>query len=525
MTKNKLKLLEKMRAELLAEIDSKRTQATRNEAGQFATPPQLATDILKFAKKLLEPKSKVRFLEPGFGTGSFYSALLRNFPASRIELAAGFEKDPAYGLPIKSLWNETSLELNIDDFTLATPPSQKFGLVVCNPPYVRHHHLENGEKTRLRVATESASGMRLSGLAGLYCHFLGLAHAWMDENAIGIWLIPSEFMDVNYGKAVKDYLLSKVTLLRIHRFDPNDVQFADALVSSAIVCFRNNTPPNDHQVDFTFGGILTKPYVSKYISSDVLRTESKWTRFPLQKERSENGGYKLGDFFQIKRGLATGDNKFFLLTKEQIDERRLPHRFFRPILPSPRYLANDEIESDENGEPRIENQLFMLDSKMPEEHIHENYPTLGQYLNEGSARKVAGRYLCRHRKPWYSQENRPPAPIVCTYIGRSDNEDRKTFRFIRNRSQATAANSYLMLYPKPELAIKIKSDPSVADRIWEMLNQLPTELLLSEGRVYGGGMHKLEPKELANVPADEIAELLNFRGPPETSNTTLPLPF
>jgi adenine-specific DNA-methyltransferase len=32
-------------------------------------------------------------------------------------------------------------------------------------------------------------------------------------------------MDVNYGQAVKDYLLKEVNLLRIHRFAPKDVQF------------------------------------------------------------------------------------------------------------------------------------------------------------------------------------------------------------------------------------------------------------------------------------------------------------
>ena len=85
-------------------------------------------------------------------------------------------------------------------------------------------------------------GISVSGLAGLHCYFLCLAHEWMADDGLAAWLIPGEFMDVNYGRVVKEYLLNNVTLLKIHRFDPQDVQFDDALVTSTVVWFRNRLP-------------------------------------------------------------------------------------------------------------------------------------------------------------------------------------------------------------------------------------------------------------------------------------------
>ncbi len=114
-------------------------------------------------------------------------------------------------------------------------------------------------------------------MASLYCHFLCIADAWMAEDGIAGWLIPSGFMDVNYGQQVKDYLLNKVTLLRVHRFCPNDVQFDDALVSSAIVWFQKTLPSKNHTVEFSYGGSLTTPNERKYISSEILHNIAKWT--------------------------------------------------------------------------------------------------------------------------------------------------------------------------------------------------------------------------------------------------------
>ncbi|MGH9427666.1 MAG: Eco57I restriction-modification methylase domain-containing protein, partial [Terriglobia bacterium] len=219
--------LEQERLSLQTRLDALKSQAERNRLGQFATPTPLAQDIVRFGVALLGEKQSLRFLDPAIGTGSFFSALLHTVSGSRVDAAKGFELDVHYGGPAREFWHDTLLDLELADFTQVEPPREeadRFNLLICNPPYVRHHHLKNGEKTRLQEVTKAACGVRIGGLAGLYCYFLGLSHAWMRQGGVAGWLIPSEFMDVNYGKAVKRYLLNKVTLLRIHRFDPNEVQ-------------------------------------------------------------------------------------------------------------------------------------------------------------------------------------------------------------------------------------------------------------------------------------------------------------
>ncbi|GCE90261.1 adenine-specific DNA methylase [Komagataeibacter diospyri] len=499
--------VEKQRLILQAELDSAKTQSARNKMGQFATPTSLAAEILNYAGTLLPQKEPIRFLDPAIGTGAFYSALRRLYPATRIVAAGGFEIDPYYGRPAADFWRNSSLDLQVADFTLQRP-DPSFNMLICNPPYVRHHHMANEEKNRLQVAVLEAMGIRLSSLAGLYCHFLALSHAWMSEGGIAGWLIPSEFMDVNYGQAVKQYLLEQVTLLHIHRFDPNDVQFEDALVSSAVVWFRKAQPPKDHKVKFSFGGTLAKPANSRQVSVRELATEPKWTRFPVLDVRTQYTGVVVSDFFKIRRGIATGDNSFFILTEDEIERRRLPKFAFRPILPSPRYLKNDEIDADKSGVPHLGRRLFLLDSGLPENEIKMRFPTLYAYLQEGRERGVHERYLCRHRSRWYTQEARPPAPIVCTYMGRSDTKNGRSFRFILNRSQATVANVYLAMYPTSLLQRAMKADPGILRAVWQALNRVTSEQLMGAGRVYGGGLHKLEPKELANVPVPELANIL-----------------
>ncbi|KEO53361.1 Eco57I restriction-modification methylase domain-containing protein [Thioclava indica] len=497
--------LEAKRLELQAQLDGGKTAEDRNRMGQFATPTALAREILTHGIRLLPEREKITFFDPGIGTGSFYSALRAVAPEEQIESATGFEIDPHYGEPARQLWQDTPLDIRLGDFTGAAPEGQGANLLICNPPYVRHHHLDGAQKAELQSRTEDACGVKINGLSGLYCYFMGLSHPFMAEDGIAAWLIPSEFMGVNYGRMLKRYLLEKVTLLQIHRYDPQDVQFEDALVSSAVVWIKNTPPPKDHAVMFSYGGTLAKPALSRAVAATELAKEAKWTRYPQADKATQRAGISLGDLFDIKRGLATGDNSFFIMDRDQIEERGLPMECFTPVLPGSRYLPEDEIRADKNGLPQIEKQLFLLDTRLSEDEIAQRYPALEAYLATGKKgeKSVADRYLCRSRKPWYVQEKRPAAPIVCTYMGRS-RAGGKPFRFILNQSDATACNVFLMLYPKPFLARATENNPEIMRAVWEFLNEIDEAELVGHGRVYGGGLHKLEPKELRGFPAEDL---------------------
>ena len=505
---------EERRLAVQTELDAAKSQAERNRRGQFATPTELAVDILKYARAQLNETTAMRFIDPAIGTGSFYSALLGAFPACRLKCAVGYEDDPHYGEPAAKLWKGTKLDIRLEDFTLATPPvdGEKFDLLICNPPYVRHHHITGTEKQRLKILTLDACGIEMNGLAGLYCYFLGLSHRWMAEGGLAGWLMPSEFMDVNYGASVKRYLLDKVMLIHIHRFDPNEVQFGDALVSSSVVWFSKKEPPSHHKVRMTYGGSLLRPRQERLVSINTLRLDPKWTQYPMKERCVESHIPVLADFFTIKRGLATGCNKYFILTPKEIEERGLSVGTFRPILPSLRYVHENEILADDAGNPVLERRLFILDCRLPEENVRERHPALWAYLEEGKAQGVADRYICRHRSPWYAQERRPAAPFLCTYLGRSDRKNSRPFRFILNHSNAIASNVYLMLYPKGVFDRAIAKSPQLKRQVWGVLNNIDPEKMLSEGRVYGGGLHKMEPKELGRVPAAALFDILDGGG-------------
>ena len=495
------------------ETDSIKTQSDRNKMGQFSTPFSLAEDIATYAHSLaVSNTQRISFLEPALGSGVFFSALESNIPHDQIELATGVELDVDYAKIASNFWSAPPFEVrNIDflEFSSLLDGQEKYSLLCTNPPYVRHHHLLSASKLTLQNRVVQELQLRPSGLSGLYVYFMLLAHNLLQNGGIASWLVPSEFLSVNYGRVLREYLLRRVTLVRIHQFDPTDVQFDDALVSSCVVTYRKISPYKPYEFEFSYGGTLNNPKQIRVVNSDIASPVEKWSYAGIGSDGHDaSDGVRLGDIFDIKRGIATGSNGFFIVDQGTIAEYDIPEQFLQPILPSPRYIKEQVIDADDRGDPTIDSARHLVNCDLPPDRVKSQFPNFWRYFELGESKGIPEGYLCASRKIWYLQEQREPAMYMATYMSRSRSTSGNPFRFFLNKSAAVGTNVFLLLYPKAGIREALDGREDRMLQLLGMLNGLGREQVLGKGRTYGGGLHKLEPKELANLQFSDAPDWL-----------------
>ncbi len=502
-----LEKIEIDRIHLQSLIDKGQSKLERNIQGQFSTPLQLAIDISeKTLSYFTKPIDQIRFLEPAIGLGVFYSAIL--FRTSGIEplTATGIEIDTKIVKMSRTLWKDSKLEILNSDFLKSNPPinkNDKYDLLITNPPYVRHHHIKKDEKEFLSSFINDNLNIKVNGLMGLYGYFILIAHLWMKQDGVESWLVPREFMDVKYGRSLRKYLTEYVTLLQIHCFEIEDVQFKTAEVTSTIIIFKMSPPKPDNKILFTKGSNIKNPNFIREIDINLLKQSEKWSTIidsenPTDIENIPKGTLKLGDFFKVKRGVATGANDYFIIDEKIINIYNIPKEFLIPTLPAPRYLTSNIINK-KDVEDEHNNKLYILNCKLNKSEIETKYHGLYEYIQLGEKKEVDKVYLTRNKKPWYLIEQREPAPILCAYSGRKSKKG-DSIRFIRNKSNVVVTNSYYNLYPKKWIKEKdLQTQEKLYDDIFNVLIKIDQKEILKHGRSYGGGFRKIEPKELENV--------------------------
>ena len=177
-------------------------------------------------------------------------------------------------------------------------------------------------------------------------------------------------------------------------------------------------------MELSYGGTLSKPTHTRRVSAAALQNARKWTGLAANGLKETREGLRIPYFFAAVRGLATGDNRFFILSRTEIEERELPFELFKPILPGPRHLLTDVIDAEEDGTPKIERQLFILDCRLEEDALRRRFRCSGP-TSKPASRGCQTPYSCSRRTP---TPGKPAACAVRLHVhGTESREARETF--------------------------------------------------------------------------------------------------
>lgn len=455
-----------------------RAPEERRAVGAFYTPPAIVRAMLAWALA----RRPARLVDAGCGSGRF--AVEARRLGFRGELTA------IYSDPLATLMTRAHLAaaqvkdvrvIQHDFLHVELEPSSGRTAFVGNPPYVRHHELSQSDKQWAKAAGAKL-GVQVSGLAGLHALFILAAANLSKGTDVGCFITAAEWLDVGYGSALRELFAGRLGLVRIDLLNPRAATFNDAMTTAAIaswqvgysgpITVRGVTDPAN--LDSLAGGLMVR--------RSQLAMAKRWSDLTA-KVPVRNGLVPLGTYARAHRGVATGANEFFVLTRAEAQERGLIP-YVKPCL-----IRAAQVISSPGVVQASDTDHVLLDLNA---EVSVNSP-LRDYLDEGEQKGVPDRYLCAHRKPWWRVGGAPPPPVVATYMARQPPV------FAVNPDGCQIVNVFHGLHFQDDVG----EEQMFALVQW--LNEHREEL--TGGRTYHGGLRKFEPRELEAILVPPLERL------------------
>ncbi len=459
----------------------------RKKYAQFFTPFNLAKFMVNW---VINNRKNLTILDPSFGLGIFARA---GYKIEKQLNFIGYDLDQNILNQAQILFKDSQtnfkLKLYHQDYLLSDLNHQYDG-IICNPPYLKFQDFPNNQEVLTKFYQET--GQKLSGFTNIYPLFLIKSLLQLKENGRLAFLIPSEFLNANYGKEVKQFLMENKTLKYILIFDHHQNIFDQALTTSCILlCAKDNFQDqvtfinlkNNDDLETLSQNLLNYPNINiqgKSINYEQLNCQIKWRTY--YQEIAPDQYKKLVSFSNyatVKRGIATGSNDYFIFNQTKQKKFDIPDQYLLPCLAKANQIKTAIFTQDHFLESWNNNTNILILNV--QEIKHKNVEI---YLKLGETLGINEKYLTKHRKPWYKIENRHPAPILVGVF------NRKRIKFIRNEANIRNLTAFHCIYPHRLIEDKINIFFAY------LLTDIAQEIFNYNCREYGGGLKKFEPNDL-----------------------------
>ena len=457
--------------------------------GQFFTPFPIAQFMAKWITS--NPQCNT-ILDPAVGLGVFFRAILKEADVTSYQLI-GYDVDPQVLKKAKILFQgyEDSIRLINCDY-MFNDWNNRYDGIICNPPYQRFQNYKN--RNEILAEFQSRLGLALSGLTNLHTLFLLKSVNQLSENGRAAYILPSEFLNADYGVFIKRNLITHKSLKYVIVFDFTENLFDNVITTSCILLFDNSAD------------IKAVEFIAVKSLDDLAYLESQFPLYPniktsgkavLYEDLDENikwrayykkqygSKYKnlvpLSTYGKIVRGIATGDNDYFTFNEQKKLEFEIEDKYLLPCLTKANQASSYFFTKEDFEKLRVAGKnVYLLNITDVTSSAVRRYIQLGEKLG------VHKKYLTSHRTPWYSIESRPSAPILVTVFNRNG------LRFVRNEADVRNLTCFHCFYL--DMFAMDKIDILMA----YLITDVAREIFNDNRREYGDGLEKFEPNDLNN---------------------------
>lgn len=457
--------------------------------GGFYTPKKIANFMLKWG---LKNTNNYDILEPSCGDGIFLNELSKlDFDYNSLK-AIEYDKkefDKAKSINLKKSYIE-----NNDFYEYFHSTSDKFDLVIGNPPYIRYQYFQENQKQQAEQMF-SEIGLKYSKLTNAWVSFVVGSSLLLKEKGKIALVLPAEILQVSYALQLRNFLghfYNKITIISFQKLVFEKIQ------QEVVILLCQKDDSKEHKIDhlelYDENSLdeLDLDEVN-YPKKEIDFKSNKWTFYFLEQEEinfleniiNNNLLPKFSDFAKVGVGITTGANPFFTVPYSTVERYNL-HDFAKPMVgrsvqvPSLTFNSKDWNVNKEN-----EARSFLL--VFPNrKYLEENgYQGALEYIALGEKEEIHKGYKCGIRDEW---QIIPSLSISDALFIRRNNLYPK---LIQNEVDAYTTDTMHR--------VSIKKGVNRDSFISSYYNSLSFAFAEICGRSHGGGVLELMPNEVENI--------------------------